>query len=181
MTRMQTGLQTTTDALMEHFAADNKYWATDVADKGLADPTRQALTELGSTIGSQSPLLCVGGVSLDVTPSPEGATSGADYPYLYDLTVVTQQLIVNAWGWIRGAEKELDRELTRTLGLKGLASIEVDLRPGELPGDGIATKHHEVALKFTNGSTFELPNNEWLSDKGAERMEGLLPRLYAML
>lgn len=178
---MQTEAQAVTDALIDHFAADNRFWAADIEENHLTSPIRQALDEVGSVLGGQSPLLCVGGVSLDVTPPPMGPAIRSDYPDMYDLVIVTQQLIVSAWGRIRGPEKALDRELTQTMGLKSLSSIVVNLRPGDLRGDGVATKHHEVTLKFANGSTFELPNNEWLSEEGADRMERLLPKLYAML
>ncbi|WCI08114.1 hypothetical protein PJ267_16820 [Arthrobacter sp. OVS8] len=95
--------------------------------------------------------------------------------------VVTERLIVNAYGRIRGPGEHLEREPTEMKALKNLAGIAVTLKPGEAHGDGVTSKHHGVRLTFTDGSTFELPNTEWFTERGAERMEKLLPKLYAAL
>lgn len=95
---MQTCAETTTDELMEQFATDNEYWVADINEKGFAGPMREALKDVGPALGGQRPWLCIGGVARDVTPSPEGAAASYDYPYSYDLTVVTQHLVINSWG-----------------------------------------------------------------------------------
>ncbi|TLM87187.1 hypothetical protein [Pseudarthrobacter sp. NamE5] len=166
---------------MDQFAADNEYWSESVEEHQLSNPLSQVLEEIRPLLGGQEGLLCVGGVWLDVTPPPLGPATRSDYPDVYDLVIVTSQLIVSAWGRICGPEKTLDREVTETMGLKNLASIAVDLRPGEIRGDGTVARHHEVTLTFAKGSTFQLPNNEHLSGDGAKRMERLLPHLYSML
>jgi hypothetical protein len=142
---------------------------------------REVLAEVSSTLGEQTPMLCVGSLAFDVTPPPAGPAERSEYPETYDVVMVTERLIVNAYGYIRGPEKRPDREPTQLKALKNLAGIAVDLRPGEPHGDAVPSKHHEVTLTFVDGSTFQVPNSEWLSKAGAERMERLLPKLYAAL
>lgn len=178
---MQANAQVTLEDLLEQFAADNEDWGASIETYGLQPPLREALEEIVSVVGTQEPLLCVGSLAFDVTPPPAGPEQRSEYPDTYAVAVVTDRLIVSAWGYIRGPEKRLEREPTQIAALKNLAGIVVDLRPGEPHGDGVPSKHHEVTLTFVDGTTLQLPNSEWLTEVGAGRMETLLPRLYAAL
>lgn len=178
---MQSKAQTTAEDLLEQFAADNEHWAESIEKYGLDSPMREVLAEVSSILGEQTPTLCVGSLAFDVTPPPAGPQERSEYPDTYDVVIVTERLIAVAYGYIRGPEKRLEREPTQFIALKNLSGILVSLRPGEPHGDGVPSKHHEVTLTLVDGSTFPLPNSEWLSNAGAERMERLLPGLYAAL
>lgn len=123
---------------------------------------------------AQEPLLSVGSLAFDATPPPAGLEQRSEYPDIDAVAVVTDRLIINAWGYIRGPEKRLEREPTQITALKNLGGIAVDLRPGEPHGDGLPSRHHEVMLTFVDGTTLQLPNSEWLTKTGPDRMESLV-------
>lgn len=179
--------------LLEQFGQDSRDWDDTVAKWKLEALLLGVMSELAEVIGKQETKLCTGVIAHDITEWVEAwkperpwdedtREMEAWFPNSYDVIVVTDKLIVNAWGSI---SRELDAvrpEATQIMAIKNAGGLSTRTRPGDVRGDGIVATHHDISVTFADENSIDLPaGEEVLTPAGTGKMTELVLYFYERL
>jgi hypothetical protein len=171
--------------LMKALGEDNKTWNQDTEDYGLEPALMIVMRELAAIVGEAPVLLCVGNLTHNVEHGKEiydadGHIIWPEKPNMYDVTVITERLLVGTWGHISEDGLSVERETTIVKARKHITGVLVVVEPGQLRDSGVVAAHHDLVLTFTDGKTEDIPASEdELSVVGCDKLANLVPGFYA--
>lgn len=101
--------------LMKSLDEHNKFWTQDMERSGVEPVLMTVMRELAGIVGQAPVMLCVGSLTQNVdhgkeTYDADGHVIWPEKANMYDVTVITDRLIVGTWGHIGEDGLSIERE-----------------------------------------------------------------------
>lgn len=131
-------------------------------------------------LGTQSALLCIGSFSHEVGKDADsGEYVSPDEPNNYDMTVISDRLIISAWGYLKESGRWAVPEATTVQARKNITSVTTGQTRFSAASSGTPVGYKAVQLTFSNDSELGIPIEEdVLTAVGAERLNRIVPTFY---
>lgn len=167
---------------MDQFKAHSLSWAEAVDKLGLGPRLSLVMDEVAAIIGDEVPTLASGVLSqhVDLSGSETSTTETRSLPNLYDAIVVTGRFIVLTWGHLPADAAGIERESTSVWARKNISQVTVEHAPGQIRYPGCVATHHDIVVRFVDGTDVQIPNmEEDLTQEGKDALVALIPEFYA--